>query len=98
MSEPTISNLIRNVNVTFITWVRSPGDFSGFQLTGMIEGFFTVGLKFFLGFQNNMRIHNSTRVSPPSGSENEVQQNLFCFVENYKNSEIRHGIFWGVNF
>ena len=46
MSEPTISNLIRNVNVTFITWVRSPGDLSGFQVTGMIEGFFTVGLKF----------------------------------------------------
>ena len=45
-----------------------------------------------------MRIHNSARVSLPHGSANEVQQNLLCFLENFKTRKLGTGFFWGLIF
>ena len=42
---------------------------------------------FFLGIQNNLKIRDSSRVSPPRSSSG-----------NFYDSEIRHGIFLGLNF
>ena len=40
-----------------------------------------------LGFQNNLKIHDSSCISWPHSSSG-----------NFYGSEIRHGIFWGLNF
>ena len=61
------------------------GCFSGFQVTGMIEGIFWVGLnRDFLGIQNNLKIRGSARVSQSRRSANivrpkKVQRNALSF-------------------
>ena len=50
------------------------GCYSGFQVTGMIEGVFWVGLnRDFLGIQSNLKIRGSARVSQSRRSANIVR-------------------------
>ena len=58
------------------------GGHSRFQVKGMIEGFSWVGKfgKYFLGIQNNLKIHGGACITRPHSSAIKVQPNLFSFL------------------
>ena len=60
--------------------------YSRFQVMGMIEGFLWVGKfgKYFLGIQNNLKIHSSACITRPHSSVIKVQPNLLSFLEIFK--------------
>ena len=52
----------------------------------------------FLGIQNNLTIRGSVRVSRPRTSANNVQPNLFCFLETFKARKFDMGFFGELTF
>ena len=83
----------------------------GFQVTGMIKGFFLVWIfdarifwveifgKYFLSIQNNLKICGSAWVSQPcSSANNKVQPNLFGFRKFLRLGNLAWVFFCGVGW
>ena len=51
--------------------------------------------KYFLGIQNNLKIHGSACITRPHSSVIKVQPNLFSFLEIFKARKFGIGFIWG---